>query len=129
TEDDYYRLKTYGVCSQKHPGYFMLRIRIPGGRVTARQLVTLAELAETHGRGWAHLTTRQDLELHWVRLEEVPAIWERLEATDLSTRSACGHTMRNVMACAHGAVSPAALVDAQPWARVISDYFLKRSDL
>ena len=129
TEDDFYRLKTYGVCSQKHPGYFMLRIRIPGGRVTAEQLTALAELAETHGRGWAHLTTRQDLELHWVRLEEVPAIWERLEAIGLSTRSACGHTLRNVMACPHAATSPSSLIDAQPWAKAVTDYFVKRSDL
>jgi sulfite reductase beta subunit-like hemoprotein/bacterioferritin-associated ferredoxin len=129
TEDDFYRLKTYGVCSQKHPGYFMLRIRIPGGRVTARQLTGLADLAETHGRGWGHLTTRQDLELHWVRLEDVPAIWERLEAIGLSTRSACGHTLRNVMACPHAATSPDALIDAQPWAKAVADYFVKRSDL
>ncbi|MEW6325049.1 MAG: FAD-dependent oxidoreductase [Nitrospirota bacterium] len=129
TEDDFYRLKTYGVCSQKHPGYFMLRIRIPGGRVTARQLTVLAELADTHGRGWGHLTTRQNLELHWVRLEEVPAIWERLETIGLSTRSACGHTLRNVMACPHAATSPHALIDAQPWAKAVTDYFVTRSDL
>jgi nitrite reductase [NAD(P)H] large subunit len=129
TEDDFYRLKTYGVCSQKHPGYFMVRLRIPGGRVTARQLLALADLAETHGRGWGHLTTRQNLELHWVRLEEILAIWARLEAVGLSTRSACGHTMRNVMACPHGPISPEALIDAGPWAAAISDYFVKRSDL
>lgn len=129
TEDDYYRLKTYGVCSQKHPGYFMVRLRIPGGRLTDRQLMGVAELAETHGRGWAHLTTRQNIELHWVRLEEIPSIWKHLATIGLSTRSACGHTMRNVMACDHGGVSPSALIDAQPWANAISDYFLARSDL
>ncbi|HLB01563.1 MAG TPA: FAD-dependent oxidoreductase [Nitrospiria bacterium] len=129
TEDDYYRLKTYGVCSQKHPGYFMLRIRIPGGRVTARQLIHLSELAEIHGRGWGHLTTRQDLEFHWVRVEEVPEIWEKLEAIGLSTRSACGHTMRNVVACPHSGISQDSLIDVQPWAKAVSDYFIKRSDL
>jgi sulfite reductase beta subunit-like hemoprotein/bacterioferritin-associated ferredoxin len=129
TEDDYYRLKTYGVCSQKHPGYFMLRIRIPGGRVTARQLIYLSELADIHGRGWGHLTTRQDLELHWVRVEEVPEILEKLKVIGLSTRSACGHTLRNVMACPHSAICKSSPVDVQPWARAVSDYFLKRSDL
>lgn len=127
SQDDYFRLKTYGVCSQKHPGYFMLRIRIPGGRVTAGQLRHLADLAETHGRGWGHLTIRQDLELHWVRVEEVPEIWERLDAIGLTTRSACGHTMRNVTACPHGGISPDALMDVQPWADAISAYFLARS--
>jgi len=129
TEDDYYRLKTYGVCSQKHPGYFMVRIRIPGGKVTARQLIHLAELADIHGRGWGHLTSRQDLELHWVRVEEVLDIWESLKAIGLSTRSACGHTLRNVMACPHSAVCRTAFIDVQPWAKAISDYFLMRSDL
>ncbi|MCI0526806.1 MAG: FAD-dependent oxidoreductase [Nitrospira sp.] len=129
TEDDYYRLKTYGVCSQKHPGYFMVRIRIPGGKVTARQLIHLAELADIHGRGWGHLTSRQDLELHWVRVEEVLDIWESLKAIGLSSRSACGHTLRNVMACSHSAVCRTAFIDVQPWAKAISDYFLIRSDL
>lgn len=128
SQDDYYRLKTYGVCSQKHSGYFMVRIRIPGGRVTARQLEALADLADSHGRGWGHLTTRQDLELHWVRVEEVPEIFEKLEAIGLTTRSACGHTLRNVTACPHGGVCPEGVLDVQPWAAAIADYFVKRSD-
>lgn len=127
--EDYYRLKTYGFCTQKHPGYFMLRIRIPGGKVSALQLKDLAELAETHGRGLAHLTVRQDLELHWVRVEEALDIFQKLEEIGLTTRSACGHTLRNVMACPHGAISPEGKIDVQPWAARITDYFVKRSDL
>lgn len=127
--EDYYRLKTYGICSQKHPGYFMLRIRIPGGAVTHTQLRGLADLAETHGRGGGHLTVRQDLELHWVRVEDALDIFETLKAIGLSTRSACGHTLRNVTACPHGAVAPEGLFDVQPWAQRITDYFVKRSDL
>ncbi|MGB3942492.1 MAG: FAD-dependent oxidoreductase [Candidatus Manganitrophaceae bacterium] len=127
--EDYYRLKTYGICSQKHPGYFMLRVRVPGGVVTAKQLSGLADLAETHGRGWGHLTVRQSLELHWVRVEESLEIFEKLEKLGLSTRSACGHTLRNVTACPHGAIAPDGLIDVQPWARSITDYFVRRSDL
>lgn len=126
--DDYYRLKTYGVCSQKHPGYFMVRIRIPGGRLTAKQLDRLADLADTHGRGWGHLTTRQDLELHWVRVEEVPDIFAKLEEVGITTRSACGHTMRNVMACSHAGLGEDSLLDARPWADVISRAFVAQSD-
>jgi nitrite reductase (NADH) large subunit len=129
TQDDYYRLKSYGVCSQKHTGYFMVRVRIPGGKVDWRSLLTLADLAETHGRGRAHLTTRQDLELHWVRLEEVPEIWRKLEEVGLSTRSACGHTLRNVACCPHSTISPDGLIDVHPLARAVSDYFIGRSDL
>lgn len=128
SDDDYYRLKTYGVCSQKHPEYFMLRIRIPGGRVSSRQLEQLSELAKYYGRGWGHLTTRQDMELHWVRLGQVPEIWEQLEAVGLSTRSACGHTLRNVMACPHSAIAPASVMDVGPWAKAISDFFVSRSE-
>ena len=127
--DDYYRLKTYGVCSQKHPGYFMVRIRIPGGRVTAAQLTCVADLADTHGRGWGHLTTRQDMELHWVRVEEVPDIVAKLEDVGITTRSACGHTMRNVMACSHAGLAEDSLLDARPWADVMSRAFVAQSDL
>lgn len=127
SDDDYYRLKTYGICSQKHPEYFMMRIRIPGGRVSADQLDCLAELAKYYGRSWGHLTTRQDMELHWVRLEKVHEIWEQIEAVGLTSRSACGHTLRNVMACPHAAISPTSVLDVRPWAKAISDYFVSRS--
>lgn len=127
--DDFYRLKSYGVCSQKHPGNFMVRIRIPGGCVTALQAEGLADLAESHGRGRAHLTTRQDLELHWVRVEDMPEIWRKLEAIGLSTRSACGHTLRNVTACPHAGIHPGSLLDVQPWAEAVTNHFVFRSDL
>ncbi|WDT77583.1 MAG: FAD-dependent oxidoreductase [Candidatus Manganitrophus sp.] len=127
--EDYYRLKTYGICSQKHSGYFMLRIRIPGGAVTHTQLRGLADLAEVHGRGWGHLTVRQSMELHWIRVEDSLEIFQKLETIGLSTRSACGHTLRNVMACPHGGVASEGLFDVQPWAQRITDYFVKRSDL
>ncbi len=127
--EDYYRLKTYGFCSQKHAGYFMLRNRIPGGLVTSEQLHFLGNLASVHGRGFAHLTVRQDLELHFVRVEEALNVFEGLRSVGLTTRSACGHTMRNVMACPHGAIAQDGILDVGPWARVITDYFVKRSDL
>lgn len=129
SEDDFYRLKTYGICSQKHPGFFMVRIRIPGGRMTPEQALAVAKLSEQYGGGWAHLSTRQNVELHWVTLKDVPLIWETLDAVGLSTRSSCGHTLRNIMACPHGAVSPEARGDVLPIARRVSDYFVQRSDL
>ena len=127
SDDDYYRLKTYGVCSQKHPEFFMMRIRIPGGRVSAEQLECLGEVTKYYGRSWGHLTTRQDIELHWVRLEKLHEIWEQMEAVGLTSRSACGHTLRNVMACPHAAISPTSVLDVRPWAKAISDYFVTRS--
>ena len=62
--EDHYRLKTYGVCAQKHEGYFMMRIRIPGGAIDANQLERIAGLAELFSHGWGHLTTRSSIELH-----------------------------------------------------------------
>ncbi|MFQ5779671.1 MAG: nitrite/sulfite reductase [Nitrospiria bacterium] len=127
--EDTYRLKTYGICEQKHPGYSMVRIRIPGGIVTSEQLTQLADIAAVHGRGQIHLTVRQDLELHWVRVEEAEEIFEKLKAIHLTTRSACGHTLRNVMACPHGSIALDGVIDVQSWAKRITDYFIKRSDL
>ncbi|MFQ5598601.1 MAG: FAD-dependent oxidoreductase [Nitrospiria bacterium] len=127
--DDKYRLKTYGICVQKHAGYSIVRIRIPGGRVTFEQVRHLADLAAVHGRGQIHLTMRQNMELHWVRVEEAEDIFERLRRIGLTTRSTCGHTLRNVMACPHGAISKDGTLDVQPWAALISDYFIQRSDL
>ncbi|MHB1606912.1 MAG: FAD-dependent oxidoreductase [Leptospirales bacterium] len=128
SEDDFYRLKTYGICSQKHPGFFMLRIRIPGGKITSDQAKAISDLSRQYAGGWVHVSTRQNFELHWVKLQNVRAIWERLTEVGLSTRSSCGHTMRNVMACPHGAVSPGAVMDVEPIARAISDFFVRRSD-
>ncbi|MFQ5597870.1 MAG: FAD-dependent oxidoreductase [Nitrospiria bacterium] len=127
--DDQYRLKTYGICVQKHAGYSMVRIRIPGGRLAPHQVGPLAELAAVHGRGRIHLTVRQSVELHWVRVEEACDIFERLRAIGLTTRSACGHTLRNVTACSHGAIASDGIVDVQPIAKHMSDYFIARSDL
>jgi len=127
--EDLYRLKTYGICTQKHAGYSMLRIRIPGGIVTSEQVRGLAALAEVHGRGQIHLSVRQALELHWVRLEEAEDIFAKLNGIGLTSRSACGHTLRNVTACTHGPIAPDGIIDVQPMAREISNYFIKRSDL
>ena len=76
--DDRYRLKTYGVCAQKHEGYFMIRIRIPGGVIRADQMERIADLAGRFGHGSAHLTTRGNLELHSVKIDDFLAIRDEL---------------------------------------------------
>jgi len=129
TIEDHYRLKTYGFCAQKHEGYFMLRIRVPGGILSAAQVAALSDLSKTYGAGWGHVTVRQSLELHWVRVEDALDLFAKLELLGLTTRSACGHTMRNVAACPHGTILNGTGVDAQFWAQTITDYFVKRSDL
>src|SRR5690606_22865513 len=91
TPEDRYALKTYGVCTQLQPGVFMVRVRIPGGVLPTEQARGLARVARNHAQDWLHLTTRQNVELHWVEATEVEATLAALARVGLSTRSACGH--------------------------------------
>src|SRR5579862_5553027 len=77
----------------------MQRIKIPGGGLNATQLETLAELAEEYSDGIAHVTTRQDFQLHYVHIEDTPTVMRRLAAAGITTREACGNSVRNVTAC------------------------------
>jgi sulfite reductase beta subunit-like hemoprotein len=126
--EDRYRLKTYGICGQKHPGYFMLRQRVPGGALTSKQVAGLVGLCEAYGRGLAHITTRQSLELHWIRLEEAQPIFEKLQSLGITSRSACGHTIRNVVACPHGNVAAEGLFDVTPWAERMAHYYTHQAE-
>lgn len=125
--DDHYRLKTYGVCAQRHQDRFMIRMRVPGGQLRGDQVAAVAEVARSHAGGWVHLTTRQNLELHSVELAGVPAIYERLERAGLAGRSACGHTVRNVMACPESGTSLDEPFDVLPDARRLSELLVGRS--
>jgi sulfite reductase beta subunit-like hemoprotein len=123
-----YRLKTYGICTQKaETGAFMLRVRIPAGALSSIQLRRLADLGEADGSGVLHLTTRQDVELHDVVIERVPAVLTQLAEVGLTTRSACGHTIRNVMACEDSGLCPDEVFDVRPWAHLVSDHLVSRS--
>jgi len=97
TPEDRYALKTHGICPQRHDGRFMVRVRVPGGTVPTWQARALGAVAAAHGEDWIHLTTRQAIELHWVADRDLREVLDRLAAAQLSTRSACGHTLRNVM--------------------------------
>ncbi|MCW2526156.1 MAG: sir [Pseudonocardiales bacterium] len=110
------RFRWFGLYTQRAPGipggrtavlepeeledeYFMLRIRIDGGRLTSEQLRVIAEISTTFGRDVADITDRQNVQLHWIRVEDVPEIWTRLEAVGLSTTEACGDTPRVMLSC------------------------------
>lgn len=122
---DFLRLKSHGYCSQKQEGYFMRRIRVPGGQVTAPQLRAVGELAEKYG-GWVHITTRQALELHWTKIDATE-IDDTLRHLGLSTRSACGHAIRNVT-CSEGAgIGEDEILDVRPWVKVVHDYIVANS--
>ncbi|HEX3390032.1 MAG TPA: nitrite/sulfite reductase [Streptosporangiaceae bacterium] len=125
------RMRWYGLYTQRRPGidggktatlepeelddsYFMLRIRIDGGQLSNDQLRTVADISERYARGTADLTDRQNVQLHWIRIEDVPAIWEALEAVGLSTTEACGDTPRVVLGCPLAGIDADEVIDATP---------------
>ena len=125
--EERYALKTWGVCAQEQDHVFMIRIRIPGGVLLADQARGLARLARAHGNDWIHLTTRQNAELHWVEDRQVPEVIDKVGRLGLTTRSACGHTIRNVMCSEEAGVSLDEPFDCLPDARAVSDAILARS--
>lgn len=106
----------------------MQRIKIPGGGLNASQLETLAELAEEYSDGIAHITTRQDVQLHYVHIDDTPSIMRRLAAANITTREACGNSVRNVTACPYAGVCQDETFDVTPYARALSRFLLGHPD-
>ncbi len=106
----------------------MQRIKIPAGGLNADQLETLAELAEEYSDGIAHVTTRQDFQLHYIHIEDTPSVMRRLAAAGITTREACGNSVRNVTACPYAGVCPDELFDVTPFARALSKFLLGHPD-
>ena len=94
--------------------YFMLRIRIDGGQLSGEQLATVADVSRRYARGTADVTDRQNIQLHWVQIEDVPAIWDSLEAVGLSTTEACGDTPRVILGCPLAGIDAEEILDATP---------------
>ncbi|WP_046469590.1 nitrite/sulfite reductase [Allosalinactinospora lopnorensis] len=132
------RFRWFGLYTQRAPGidggktavlepeelddrYFMLRIRIDGGQLSVAQLRTVAEISAAYGRDTADITDRQNVQLHWVRIEDVPAIWEKLEAVGLSSTEACGDTPRVIMGCPLAGVAEDEIIDATPQIQQVHD--------
>ena len=125
------RFRWYGLYTQRRPGidggrtallepadlddrYFMLRIRIDGGQLDHTQLTTIADISRRYARGTADVTDRQNIQLHWVQIEDVPAIWEALESVGLSTTEACGDTPRVILGCPLAGIDATEIIDATP---------------
>ncbi|RNL85055.1 nitrite/sulfite reductase [Halostreptopolyspora alba] len=132
------RFRWFGLYTQRAPGidggktavlepeelddrYFMLRIRIDGGQLSAAQLRTIGEISTTYARDTADITDRQNVQLHWVRIEDVPEIWEKLEAVGLSSTEACGDTPRVIMGCPLAGVAEDEVLDATPQIQQVHD--------
>ena len=102
----------------------MQRIKIPFGGLNAAQLETVAELAEEYSDGIVHVTTRQDFQLHYIHIDDTPAIMRRLAAVGITTREACGNTIRNVTACPYAGVCRDQVFDVTPYAKMTAYYLL-----
>jgi ferredoxin-nitrite reductase len=128
------RLKWVGLYPQRQGGdAFMMRIKLPGGRLDAAQARVIGQIATEHargptpnplfGQGFLDLTTRQDIQLHWVKIGAVPEIWRRLEEVGVVTIQACGDSARNVLCCPVSGLDADEVVEAYPVARAISGFF------
>jgi sulfite reductase beta subunit-like hemoprotein/uncharacterized protein (UPF0332 family) len=106
----------------------MQRIKIPGGGLNAGQLETLAELAEEYSDGIAHVTTRQDVQLHYVHIDDTPSVMRRLAAAKITTREACGNSVRNVTACPYAGVCQDEIFDVTPYSLALSRFLLGHPD-
>jgi sulfite reductase (ferredoxin) len=106
----------------------MQRIKIPGGGLNADQLETMAELAEEYSDSIAHVTTRQDFQLHYIHIEDTPALMRRLAAAGITTREACGNSVRNVTACPYAGVCQDEVFDVTPYSRALAQFLLGHPD-
>ncbi len=121
TPNEIAMFKWSGVYHQLQRGYFMIRLRIPGGFLTAPQLARAGELATAYGQDSLCITTRQCLQYHWIRLEDIHKILEGMKEVGILTRNACGDVCRNVVSCALQGVCPHELADTQAMVMAIAD--------
>ncbi len=122
-----FRLR-HGVYGQRQEGVQMLRIKIPLGIANAEQLDALAEISEEYSVGIAHITTRQDFQLHYVDILDTPNVMRRLAAVGITTREACGNTVRNVTACPYSGACSTEVFDVTPYAAAMAYYLLRHPD-
>ena len=106
--------KWYGVYRQKpkDSGYFMMRTKVPGGQLTAAQATKLSEITDRFAHGFCDITTRQTIQMHWLRIEDIPEIFAELESVGITTSGACGDDTRNVVGCPVCGIDPEEIIDA-----------------
>ncbi|GAB3907242.1 HEPN domain-containing protein [Mucilaginibacter boryungensis] len=114
-----------GIYGQRQPGVQMVRIKLPFGKVTFKQLLRIADIADEYGSGNLHLTTRQDIQIHYVSLDRTPELWSKLAQDDITLREACGNTVRNVTASPNAGIDPLEPFDVSPYAHATFEYLLR----
>ncbi|RPG35160.1 MAG: HEPN domain-containing protein [Muricauda sp. TMED12] len=114
-----------GVYGQRQQGVQMIRIKLPYGKVTSNQLLRIADVSDEYSRGRLHITTRQDIQIHYVDLERTPELWAQLEKDQVTLREACGNTVRNVTASETAGIDVDEPFDVSPYAQAVFEYFLR----
>lgn len=120
----HYRL-TRGVYGQRQHGVHMFRTKIPFGHVTPDQLIALADMSEKYTNGRLHITTRQNVQMHYVKLADSPKVWQDLATAGMTAREACGNTVRNITASPLAGVDPDEPFDVTPYVQASFEYFLR----
>jgi len=114
-----------GVYGQRQPGVQMIRIKLPYGKVSSKQLHRISDVSDEYSRGRLHITTRQDIQIHYVDLDRTPELWAELERDDVTLREACGNTVRNVTASEMAGIDPDEPFDVSPYADAVFRFFLR----
>lgn len=114
-----------GIYGQRQPGVQMIRIKIPFGKFSSKQLRTLANVSDEYSRGRLHITTRQDIQIHYVSIDRTPQLWEELEKSDITLREACGNVVRNITASETAGIDINEPFDVSPYAHAVFKYLLR----
>ncbi|SFS53609.1 HEPN domain-containing protein [Sphingobacterium wenxiniae] len=114
-----------GIYGQRQPGVQMIRIKLPFGKVTFKQLLRIADVSDEYASSNIHFTTRQDIQIHFVSLDRTPELWAQLAEDDMTLREACGNTVRNVTASPAAGIDPDEPFDVSPYARTTFEYFVR----
>lgn len=120
----HYRL-TRGVYGQRQLGVHMFRTKIPFGYVNSEQLQRLADISDAYATGNLHITTRQNIQFHYVKLDDSPKVWNLMADVGLNAREACGNTVRNITASSNAGIDPEELFDITPYVVGVYNYFLR----
>ncbi len=129
SEEDMVRFQWYGLYHDKPKvGYLMLRIKIPGGLMTPAQYRAIGELSQRFGRDYTEIGTRQAIQLHWIRIKDLPEVFAIMEGVGLTSKGGCGDAVRNITGCPVAGLDPHELFDSRPVLREVVDYFLSDRD-
>ncbi len=114
-----------GVYGQRQEGVQMIRIKLPFGKVTSEQLLRISKVSDEYSTGRLHITTRQDIQIHYVSLDKTPQLWAELEKDDITLREACGNTVRNITASETAGIDSEEPFDVSPYAHAMFQFFLR----